>query len=492
MFRNSNLVALRTLRQAIVVGALLLSGPLVSSGCKRSTDKQKSTEHTPAAGDIATSNAASPSTSATNALEPAENAPESFEAGTPVVIGNSGVTGCTVRALSGWAQVRCVAKNERDGSLRSARVLPEDPAEQSSEVKPATDGTLSLVLPWQAGKRSKVRFEWSDMTQDLWLSMRAPRFTRVLPPLQAEQCERFSKSSEQILAAIRAKIGPYSSKVTPKDVYRFPALGGCRMAGQTAWALSLDKLSASGEGPNRQVNVTLALHRVDATGDVASFAYGPIEVAPEGLLLPELMFYDYDADGEDEVIVRRDILIRPLRTQNQPLPRVPAVFTYKQNRIAPYAALPPLAAGGIFAEHLDTDGRPDVGDYGPFMAWLPEKCGRGECPRRLVGPRFFLRSNSDGTFTADDEQAQKMLRNKCERAPEHLVVDTRSLSGKQQTAQNIACARVRGVAPERIVAELQELKLELCDDGQATCVLLEALTAWARLPYTGPVVKAGG
>lgn len=495
MFWNPNVVGGRSWGHALLAGALLVSGALVSAGCKRSADNPTATN------DAITSSSAvgSASASGTNALVSAGlgtlspgSAPSSFETGTPLVVGNSGVTGCVVRTLPGWAQVHCGAKNERGGSLKSAHVLNESSSEPALVVDPALDGTLTVGLPWHAGGRSKVRFEWSDMTQDLLLAMRGSRFTRVLPELQAQQCERSSTSSEQILAAIRAKIGPHASTVTPKDVYRFPSLGGCRMAGQTAWALSLGKITATGEGLNRQVNVTLTLDRVDASGHVASLPYGPIEFAPEGLLLPELMFYDYDADGEEEVIVRRDVLIRPLRMMNRPLSRVPAVFTYKQNRIAPYAALPPLAAGGIFAEHLDTDGRPDVGDYGPFLAWLPDKCGRGECPKRLVGPRFFMRSKSDGTFTADDEQPQKVLRSKCERAPEHLVVDTRSLLGKRQTAHNIACARLRGVAPERIVSELQELKLELCDDGQSTCALLEVLTTWARLPNVQTITQAGG
>ncbi len=463
---------------------LLVCGAVVTVGCKRDPGRDNHTQQTTlgvdtvGTGSPATSTS-EPASGLTGSSVPAVP-PTNFETASAIPVSNSGLTGCVVRAVPGWAEVRCEGQNAGGGKIVSAHVESGASPGAALDVKPAPDGTLTLVLPWLKGQRSHVRFSWSDMTQDLVLAIRGSTFKRLLPTAQAEHCERFAKSGEQILAGIRAKIGPFSPAITPEDVYRFPNLGECQMAGQSAWALSLEKLSASGEKQNREVVATLALNHVDPGGNVASLRYGPLTFAPEGLQLPPLMFFDYDADGEAEVIVRQDILLRSLRSMNKALPNIPAVFTFKHGQVAPYAALGVLPSGGVVAEQLDADGRPDVGDYGPFLAWLPDKCGRGECPKRISGPRFFRRSLADGGFSAPDEQADRVIRNKCERTPKALVVDIRTGSGKRLTAQNVACARVRGDSTDSILAQLNELESEMCDDGQKACPLYLVLAAWAR------------
>lgn len=417
--------------------------------------------------------------------------PLDFDAAMLLSVGNSGTTGCTTRAVAGWARVRCEPKNLSGGTLVGARVTHGAAPDANANIKPEADGSLTLVLPWRKGQYSEARFEWTDMKQDLVLRARGSKFTRVLPAEQAAQCERFSRTSEQILAGIRAKIGPFSPAVTPKDVYQFPKLGQCKMAGHNAWALGLEKLKASGEGKNRELLVTLSLNHIDASGMVASAPFGPLTFAPEGLLLPELMTFDYNDDGEEEVVVRQEILLRAARSMTKPLPERAAVFTYQEGRVVPYESLAPLASGGIMAEHLEPDGRPDVGDYGPFIAWLPEACGRGECEARITGPRFFQRSLPNGAFTAEDEHVERVIRNKCERTPKELVVDVRTLLGKRQTAQNVACARVRGDDPQAIVAQLDELASEMCNDGQPKCAFYNAMVQWARATPKRNVALSG-
>jgi hypothetical protein len=480
----------RNLRGALVCVSLL------SVGCKRTVEHHEqaerapavSTDVSPASSRVEGSNVSSTASSeeplggqtgSDVASYPPPLVVANFDQATPTNIGNSGITGCAARVVPGWAQIRCDASNAEGGALLGAHIKSGAPEGAPLDVKPSQDGSLTLVLPWLKGQRSEVRFEWLGMTQDLWFSARHSKFTRVLPQEQAAQCERFAKSSQQILAGIRGRIGPFSPAVLPRDVYRFPNVGRCQMAGHSAWALSLATLSASGEGPNREVVVTFALNHVDAEGKVDSQSYGPLAFAPEGLHLPELMVYDYDADGEAEVIIRQELLLRAERSMTKVLPRMPAVYTYKQGKVQPYAPLSALASGGILAEQLEGDGRPDVGDYGPFLSWLPDKCGRGECPKRLTGPRFFLRSTPDGNFSAQDAVTDGVIRSKCERTPKQLVVDVRSVSGKRQTAHNIACARVRGDSTQSIVAELDELKAEMCEETQPTCPLYLTLVAWA-------------
>jgi hypothetical protein len=396
------------------------------------------------------------------------------------VVSGSGPTNCALRAIAGWAEVRCRATNAGGGQLRRAHVKRGLPPGAALDIEPMADGTITLVFPWVKGERAEVRFEWEDMTQDMSLAVRGSKFTRILPAEQADQCERFAKTSEQILDGIRAKIGPLSPGVTPKDVYRFPSLGRCVMAEKIAWAMSLEQLKASGEGANREVVVTLGVNRIDPTGSVATCSHGPLAFAPEGLQIPDMMLFDYDNDGEAEVVIRQDILIQADRSRTKMRPQMPAVYSYQRGSVLPYPRLRPFESGGIVAEQLDTDGRPDVGDYGPFLAWLPDHCGRGECPRRIVGPRFFLHSNSDGSFSAADEETDGVIRKKCEHTPMEVVVDVRTASGKRQTAQNVACARVRGDTTEEIVAQLNEYKSEMCEDTQTTCALFTTLVGWAQ------------
>lgn len=462
--------------------------------CKRDTPLDRQTDDGVSTSSATLSNAVSSAGLSTSEVGGAVAVPPTSFDGAPVVpVSDSGLTGCVVRGVPGWAEVRCQEKNTEGGKLLAAHIERGAQPGAVVDIRPNADGTLTLVLPWLPAQRADVRFEWVDMIQELRLAVRGSRFSRVLPERQAEQCERFAKSSEQILAAIRAKIGPLSPAITPADVYRFPTLGECQLAGKSAWALSLEKLAASGEGANRAVVAMLALNHIDALGVVASAAYGPFEFAPEGLQLPPLMTYDYDSDGEAEVIIRQDILSRAVRAMTSPLPSIAAVFSFKQGRVAPYPPMDNLTGGGIVAEQLEPDGRPDVGDYGPFLAWLPAKCGRGECPQRIAGPRFFRRSLSNGGFSMQDDQVEQVIRNKCERTPRELVVQVRSASGKRQTAQNIACARVRGDSTEAILAQLNELKSEMCDDGQATCPLYVALAAWARAtPPRAVVLPADG
>src|SRR5690606_34369549 len=111
-----------------------------------------------------------------------------------------------------------------------------------------------------------------------------------------------------------------------------------------------------------------------------------------------------------EVIIRHDILARPEGQRDRPLPAVSPVFTYKHGRVVPYAFAGTVSGGGVLAQQLDSDMRPEIGGYGPFLAWLGHDCGAGKCPERIVGPRFFKRSLEDGTFQSDERTDQVLRR----------------------------------------------------------------------------------
>ena len=355
--------------------------------------------------------------------------------------------------------------------MRKARI----DGEQAQEVTPNANGALEFVLPWQPGRRAKARVEWSDASYDLTIDAASGKMERVVRPAVRQACEQLERRHVQLVEGARSTQRP----VTRRDVQHFPLLGRCEMAGDGAWALAVEELKATGEGRRRQVSVALSVVHVDQTGASTRAPHGTLAFSPGRLRVPPLMVYDYDADGSPELIIRYDILARPEGRRDAPLAARPPVFTYKQGKLAPYTPAGVASGGGVLAQQLDPDMRPDVGGYGPFMGWLGEDCGVGQCPERIVGPRFFRHSLPDGTFRTD-ERTDQVLRRACSARPERLFeTPPRSAADKQRAAMSVACALVRGATGTSIAAELRANRTKLCE-ADSNCELLRTLLKWAN------------
>lgn len=142
-------------------------------------------------------------------------------------------------------------------------------------------------------------------------------------------------------------------------------------------------------------------------------------------------------------------------------------------------------AGGVGVDQLDHDMRPDLGSYGPFVAWLGADRGQKSCKPRLTGPKFYAHSLADGSFSLADETAKGALKRACPSKPASVVVASASQLNLEQTAKNLVCARAWGVSRDAIASELKDKHAALCGEA-ASCELESALTAWLEplLPVT--------
>jgi hypothetical protein len=126
--------------------------------------------------------------------------------------------------------------------------------------------------------------------------------------------------------------------------------------------------------------------------------------------------------------------------------------------------------------------RPDFGTYGAFVAYLGEDCGLKTCPGRVTGPKLYLHSKPDGTFTDQDDATKNALkRASCQSKPATVVVETGGSLNAAQTAKNLVCAKAYGVASDVISAELTAKHAALCGEA-ASCPLQTTFEAWLKLP----------
>lgn len=404
----------------------------------------------------------------------AEHPPPSFAAGRPISVANAGVAGCDSRALDGWLELKCRAYNPVGGKIVEAEVH-EAPA-STQKVLPESDGQLRVVLPWRSRHETTARIKWSDASYELQVDGQTGAMRRVETDAVRQACQALEQRHDTFLKEVRAGSGA----VTRDDVRRFPRFGRCVPAGQGAWALAARKVSASGEGAKREVVAELEVVHVDEAGALHSFPFAVLPFTPGGLSVPPLMVYDYDADAVPEVIIRYDVLRRPEGRRTSPLGAQPAVFTWSGNRVTAYGPAGKLGGGAVLVEHLDRDMRPDVGHYGPFLAWVGKECGVGSCPRRLVGPRFFSVSLPDGGFDAGDERATQVLSRSCSSASGAVVPESlSSVADKQRLALNVACSVLRGASGGDVSRELKAGREKLCG-AASECELLSTLLGWAK------------
>jgi hypothetical protein len=403
--------------------------------------------------------------------------PTSFSGAKKETIDGAVGLGCEPRSSSGWLELICRKRNGTGGHPLRAE-LDSDPAEL---VEADEHGELRLVLPFQAGMSRNANIEWSDTKYALRVSDGSAKLEWAGANLALRRaCAAFADQSRAVLSAAQKAEG--EARLLPGEVAKLPRFANCIQAGRGSWALGLKSLLGSGAGAERKLTAEVEIAFVRDTGQRLSAPLGTFEFAPGGLELPALQAYDYDDDGNDEAILSYELRARPLSAS---LPEVSAVWSFSESGVTPYAKAPKLASGGSGTEHLEFDMRPDLGDYGAFIAWLAPGCGIKDCAARLTGPRFFWHSLADGGFSNSDGAAKAALKRACPKKPASVVVGAENQLNATQTAKALVCARAWGTTTEQIESELASKVARLCGEA-STCPLLETFQAWAKaeLPVT--------
>lgn len=471
--------------------------------------------------------AAAPKPQAAAVVQALGPVPSSFDGAPKVNIESAVGIGCEANAKDGWLKLLCWKKNSTGGKPVRALFqseadaaaskgepvppgagLPVDPnaapstsasaaapsttapsttgsaassasaatdadagAAPTFAVEPGERGEITILVPWQEGRKTSVRMEWTDVVYDLTVEGTTGALKRPANLAIRKACAALTQAADGLVSG-----GKKSGALQQADVKDLPKFGRCQLAGTGAWSLALDSISASGADAARSVTVKVSAVHLDEAGTKVSAPFTELSFAPGGLEMPIPMIFDYDGDGSHEILVRYEVKARP-QPASGPLPVPPGVLSFKNSKIESFN-VGALAAGGFSVEQLDKDMRPDVADYGPFTAWLSKSCGAAKCPSRIQGPRFFYQSKADGTFDRDSDGAKAALKRACAEKPSSVVVAGAQGVNVQNTAERVACARAWKVETQEIEKQLQEAKAKLCSSGD-TCEVLTTLQSWA-------------
>ncbi|WP_437276535.1 hypothetical protein WME90_35555 [Sorangium sp. So ce375] len=443
--------------------------------------------------------AAAPATPAPAEPAPSSTAPASFKDGRSESIASAVGLGCEAKSLDGWLELLCRKKNGtgghpvraviQDPSPEAAAEKPSEPvaadgagqdpdAGPSNEVRADERGELRLVVPLRAGAKQTVTLEWTDTRYELQIDGTNAKLDWAGSVVSHRRaCQTLLDENRARISDAQKLEGP--EKISAAEATRLPKFGVCQPAGLGSWALSLTRFAGAGEGAARALAFDIEVVRIDLEGKRSAAPLGTIEVAPGGLAISALNVYDFDDDGNDELIVPYEL--NALAAGAKPAAPSP-IWTFSNGAVSAYSKAP-STSGGLGIEHLDHDMRPDLGSYGPFVAWLGADCGVKSCPSRVTGPKFYFHSAQDGSFSATDAAATAALGRACGQKPAAIVVTTGGGVNVAQTAKNLVCARALGAARDALASELAAKRADLCG-GAATCALSSTFEAWldAALP----------
>lgn len=451
---------------------------------------------TPAEGTTSSSPAAAPAPAAASDMPASDTAPASFDGGQKETIGGAIGLGCEAKSSAGWLELLCRRRNGTGGHpvralLRTPGVEPTPNADaepgdadagNGDEVLPSEKGELRLVVPFRAGEKREIEMTWTDVRHTLKLDGASGGFewAGVALPHRRE-CQALFDANRAALAS--AQKGPPSAEIlSPNEVKGLSKLGTCQPGGLGSWALSLRQARGAGEPNARSVKLDLDVVRIDLDGKRLTAPFGSLEVAPGGFDLGPLVVYDYDDDGNDEVIVTYDVKALPASVKEPPA--IPAVWSFSASGITPYAKGPKLS-GGVSIEQLDFDMRPDLGTSAPFLGYLGSDCGQKTCGPRVSGPKLFFHSLPDGDFSENDDAARDALKRTCSSKPAAILAGGAGNVNLERTAKNLVCSRAHGASAESIKSELGAKSADLCGE-RATCPLATLLDGWASaaMPVT--------
>ena len=446
-------------------------------------------------------------TAAASAPSPAAEAlgapPESFSGGEKVEVANAVGLGCEARSSQGWLELHCRKKNGTGGhpvrgirdlekfnaeQAANAEAAPDSPPSEAAEaadaapsagvaagelpnvIEPDEQGELKVAVPWRPGHSAKLRVEWTDTSYDLEIDGTTARLVLPVSVALRRVCETLRKQSQAVVDAVDKS--PDAAGLNKADVAKLPRFGICQNAGLGAWALALEKLEASGAAATRVVRATIGVAQLSPEGRQQRAPFGTLAFAPQGLQAKPLMVYDYDDDGQQELIVRYEVMKTP-----EAATKLSAVYTVRGSEVVPYEKLEPMGPGAAIVEQLDFDMRPDVADFGPYVAWLTSDCGAKACPDRINGPQFFAYAQKDGSFSRTASAALDALKRACPKAPDPVVVTQGDSVNVARTAQQLGCAKAWKVDDAKLTAALEADRSKICS-GAEDCPLYAVLKAW--------------
>ena len=409
--------------------------------------------------------------------------PEAWDTATKVDVENAIAMSCETKVLGEWLRFTCFKKTGTGGKPKRAVMpalgLPDEklvaveatdggapPAMR--EMLPEDSGMLLVVVPWKASYKASGFIEWTDTKFILRVDGQSAKLAwDVTVPLR-KTCAELERAQKK-LSDDAVKAGT----LTEGEAKKLPKFGRCQPAGYGSWAVGLTSLAREpAAGPRPMLQGALEMIWVDFEGKTTRASAGSIDFVADKLQQPRIVAYDYDDDGRDEAVV-----LYELNGFNGPgAPKAfPPIWTFDGTAVAAYAKAPALSAGSLFTEQLDSDMRPDLGYFGPFVAWPTGKCGEAACPDRITGPKLFAHSLPDGGFSFDDEAARAAGKRMCSSKPSPVVAGKTNIS---RTALNVGCARLWGVSTEDLTAELRAAATTLCG-GEADCDALKTLLAWS-------------
>jgi hypothetical protein len=423
---------------------------------------------------------------------PPSGAPASFKGGSKENIAGAVGLGCEATSLDGYLQLLC-RKNGTGGhpvraivrDLNAPAPAPsgQEPGSEPAEGQAAAanetgtneQGELSIVVPFSGETKQDIEIEWTDTRYTLHVTGNKATFEWAASGIPHRRaCQQLLDENKTVVSAAQKAEG--SARLTTTEATKFARFGVCQNGGLGSWAVSLKALSGIGEGNERRHRLELEVVRIDIEGARKSAPFASLEVAPGGFELSALQVYDYDDDGRDELIVPYEVKATHGATPALP----PAIWSFSDAGVAAYTKAPSVN-GGIGVEQLDFDMRPDFATFMGYVAYLGADCGLASCPPRLTGPKLFLHSLPDGSFTDKDEAVRSALkRASCQSKPAAVVVEAAGVLNAQQTAKNLVCSRAWGVAAEAVLAELASKHAALCGEAPS-CPIESTLQAWAKL-----------
>ena len=183
--------------------------------------------------------------------------------------------------------------------------------------------------------------------------------------------------------------------------------------------------------------------------------------------------FDYDSDGIDELAISIEELAFEARREGHV-----EVVTVHEGVIVTY---PPSETTSRVdsIEDINGDGRPDLVSTAPYLLWSPF----GIDGELVGGPPHVYRSLPDGSFSDSDPVVIAALSEACPGVSLVLLrVGTSTRDSYDAGGRAVSCARIWGVSPEDIVAQLRDELPRACrsDPDYPCSALLSTLAEHAR------------
>jgi hypothetical protein len=403
-----------------------------------------------------------------------------FDAAPPANVHGAAGPGCDVRRIDGYVRVRC---RHGDSGSQLSMLATNATTETWGDGDDSFD---SWVTTFVRGTRVRARLtsvgdKYSPRIIELAWPQAATKPPEWLGSIRAER-PGIPQDARRSCAAMPMWFKQAISALKPNEQRGVPrGFQVCHPAPIGAWELNLDSAQNADCQGARGPCVSLDYRPAILEGDEIGTGGAPKLLLRLGAAKLQVESHDYDDDGFED-------LFMGLEVKSGPQPRdQPCVFTYSE-LVSPFpqpaAFNPPWTC--LRTVDQDHDGAWDVMSYGPFVASLTPDCGAALCPERVVGPRL-LGHNVAGHFDFTDTTARALLRSQC---PSTFDLD--SMGGHVDVASlatRLACGRLLGVAPERLLAALEARADDLCKHGAQSCAVLDVLRHWASDPLPAMLAR---